>query len=150
VARLYHHLQRAASTAKRHADQILLEVAGVTTAQAALLLVVGAERPPTQRDVATQLGVSEPSVAAMVERLAREGYLQRGRDDRDGRVRTLQLTAEGERVLAGARAAFEEVNERLQAALGSTDAVDLLDAQLRAVEDALSIPRLRDRDTRNP
>jgi DNA-binding MarR family transcriptional regulator len=150
MARLYHHLQRAASTAKRHANQVLLEGAGVTTAQTALLLVVGADRSPTQRDVATQLGVSEPSVAAMVEWLAREGHLQRGRDDRDGRVRTLRLTAQGERVLAGARGAFEEVNERLQAALGSTSAVEELDAQLRAVEAALSSPPLPDRGSGSP
>lgn len=131
MARLYHRLQVAAHLLKKHADRLLLDAAGITTAQAAVLVVV-AEDDPNQRAVASRLRISEPAVTGMVERLTTAGLVERRRSDTDGRAWLLRLTTPGRDALAAARGAFTEVNELLSEAIGN-DRVGQLDTDLADV-----------------
>ena len=57
-------------------------------------------------------GVSQPAMSALVERLARDGYLTRERDPADLRKQSLTLTKAGESALAKTS---EKIEERLAA-----------------------------------
>lgn len=137
MPRLFHHLQLAAHQLKQYADRHLLEAAGVTAAQAAVLVVVAEPRESTQRSVAQRLRVSEPAMTAMVERLVGAGLIERHRSPRDGRVRVLRLTGDGQRGLAAAEGAFARVHELIDDALGP-DEVARVDASLEQLVSALS------------
>lgn len=75
-----------------------LDSKGVTTQQWA---VIGALSRPQARDgmsvgdLARFLLVSRQNLAGVLARLEKQGYLQRTRDEADGRARLLQLTPEG-------------------------------------------------------
>lgn len=136
-ARLYHRLQLAAHRAQRAADRALTEAAGVTTAQAAVLVVVAADGSPTQRSVADQLGLHESAVTQMVGRLLRLGLIERRRDPADGRARLLSLTADGRDAVRRLRGPFAAVNAAMDEALDGAD-VDRLAADLGRIADAFA------------
>ncbi len=151
--RLYAKLQTAAHAVKKAADRALLDAAGVTTAQAAVLAVVKAvatggrgdeggggdededKRGPTQKAVAEALGLNESAVTAMANRLIALGYLTREKDARDGRARRLALTPAGEAAMHRIKAPFDEINAAIEDALGTDDLAGFanwLDALARA------------------
>jgi DNA-binding MarR family transcriptional regulator len=122
--RLYFRLNLAAHRLRVFADQRLLAAAGVTAAQAGVLLIVAdADGPVRQRDLAQLLRQRESAVTTMVERLVAAGLLARERPPADGRAWVLVLTAAGERAVATVRAAADRLND---------DAFAGLDARQRA------------------
>jgi DNA-binding MarR family transcriptional regulator len=136
---LYHQLQQAAHRVQKAADRALLEAAGVTTAQAAVLAIIGAGSGVSQRDVARQLGVNESAMTAMANRLTAAGLLQRGRSSDDARAWRLDLTDAGRESLRQLRAPFREINDRLRAALPGKD-VEQMSVCLNRVNDAFQEP----------
>jgi DNA-binding MarR family transcriptional regulator len=123
--RIYHRLQLAAHRIQKAADRVVLQASGVTTAQAAVLAVVAADRDATQRSVARQLGINESAVTAMVARLLDMRLIERIRDDADARTWRLRLTAEGRAGLKKIEAPFRRINERIEAAI-DPDALEQL------------------------
>ncbi len=93
--------------------------------------------PTRLTELAVAEGVSQPSMSALVARLADRGLVQRGTDPQDARVVLLSLTPAGEDLVAQRRAARAE---RLEAALGALPPSDVA-----AVADALpALTRLAD------
>lgn len=116
--RLYFRLNLAAHRLRVLADQRLLAAAGVTAAQAGVLLIVAdADGPVRQRDLARLLRQRESAVTTMVERLTAAGLLVRERPPADGRAWVLTLTAAGEQALAAVRAAADALNAEAFAGL---------------------------------
>lgn len=115
---VFFRLQRAARLAQLEADRALVEAAGVTVAQAAVLSIVASGTSVSQRDVARRLGLHESAVTAVVSRLERAGAMVRGRDPGDARQWRLVLTPQGQRALEQARGPFEAINQRIGSALG--------------------------------
>lgn len=129
TARLYHRLQIAAHRVQKAADRAVMEAAGITTAQSAVLTVTEAGAPITQRAVADQLGINESALTQMTARLMKLGLLTRTRDKADARAWQLSLTPEGRAALARIRAPFTRLNAAIDKALGDTD-IDRLAADL--------------------
>lgn len=133
--RLYARLQLAAHALKKAADRQLVPVAGLSTAQAAVLAVIQSESKPAQKAVAAALGLNESAMTAMVGRLTSMGYVARTTTDADQRVRRLVLTPDGTAALAALAGPFEQINRRIEAALGSNGvealatALDALNAE---------------------
>jgi MarR family transcriptional regulator, organic hydroperoxide resistance regulator len=125
--RIYHRLQLAAHRIQKAADRAVLQASGVTTAQAAVLAVVAANREATQRSVARQLGINESAVTAMVARLMDMRLIERVRDDEDARTWRLHLTAEGRAGLKKIEGPFRTINARLEAALDASELEHLSD-----------------------
>ena len=76
--------------------------AGLTPAQHQLLLAIKGhrgQRPPTVGDLAGYLLLRHHSTVGLVDRAEVAGLVERQRDDRDGRVIRVRLTADGERHL---------------------------------------------------
>ena len=64
--------------------------------------------PQETRDLALRMGVSRPTVSGVTDTLERRGLVERRGHAEDGRLRTVALTADGERT-------FEELFPRFNA-----------------------------------
>src|SRR5262249_13058793 len=112
---------------QKAADRVVLQASGVTTAQAAVLAVVAADRDATQRSVARQLGINESAITAMVARLMDMRLIERIRDDEDARAWRLRLTADGRTGLKKLEGPSRAVNARVEAALDAGELEQLAD-----------------------
>ena len=119
--RIYHRLQLTAHRLQKAADRALLDAAGLTAAQAAVLTLVHAVPDTTQRALARRLGFNESAITALVGRLEASGALARRRHPEDGRVRVLSVTADGLHALERAHAAFRSINAAIAGATGGDE-----------------------------
>ncbi len=119
--KIYSHLQRAAHLLNKRADRALIEAAGVTTAQAAVLVIIASGTKTTQRDIAAALGINESAMTAMMVRLERMQLVAKCADPTDRRSKTLQLSKQGQQVLGKARPAFATINALIDQAIGADD-----------------------------
>ncbi len=142
--RLYFLLQIAAHRLRTEADRALLDTAGVTTAQAAVLQLVASLSEPTQRKLAELLQQNESAITAMVGRLTAAGLIVRAPHPTDGRAWILELTPQGEAAIEAGRPAFNAINAALDAAIGDKNTARF-GATLRAITDELAA-RQRDGD----
>jgi len=69
-------------------------------------------------DLAARARITKQSMAELVAHLERHGYVERVPDPTDRRAKLVRATARGREVFAIARAAMEDVDARLDAALG--------------------------------
>lgn len=123
--RLYHRLQLAAHRLKKAADRALVDVEGVTAAQGAVLAIIAAEGRPTQRRVATLLGLNESAMTAMIGRLRALGVVERLPSADDSRAWSLRLTEAGHIALGRIAASFAALNDELDSIFDETDAAAL-------------------------
>src|SRR5262249_22794687 len=112
--RLYHRLQIAAHAIRKAADRTVLDAAGITVAQAAVLTIAASGSNVTQRDVATALRLNESAVTAMVSRLLKLGLLERSPNENDSRAWRLAPTGSGEAALQASRKSFTSINARIE------------------------------------
>lgn len=111
-------LARASSVLERASNELSLPHYRVLSAIAS-----GQERAS---QVAVRLALGRPAVSAAVDSLGKRGLLERFEVDSDHRASTLQLTAEGEKLLARVEV---EMRRRIRdLADRSADADQLLDA----------------------
>jgi DNA-binding MarR family transcriptional regulator len=88
------------------------------------LLAMGHEGPLTMGDLARRVAVTEKTTTGLVDRLERDGLVQRLRDPADRRVVRVRLTGHGARL---ARRLDAEVLEKLTWLMGRLDAGDRRD-----------------------
>lgn len=120
--RLYFRLGLVAHRLRVLADQQLLAAAGITAAQAGVLLIVAdAAEPIRQRDLARLLRQRESAVTTMVDRLLAAGLLARERPPGDARAWALRPTAAGEAALADVHGLLDAFNERAFAGIEAAD-----------------------------
>lgn len=81
---------------------------GLTQKQVSVLWLAGDRPGIAQTELARRLQMDRATTMAIVHALEKRGLLERRRTDTDRRLVALALSAEGERVLAGARAAIIE------------------------------------------
>jgi len=94
-------LLQGASRAWRQALERHLKARGLTAAGwSAVAAVAASERPPSQRELARQLGVDGATLVATIDRLAAGGLVERRQDMHDRRIKQIVLTDKG-RALAG-------------------------------------------------
>ncbi len=118
--RVFFLLQQAAHHLKKEADRALLRADGLTTAQAAVLIIVSAARSITQKEIARRLQLNESAMTAMIGRLEERGMVTRAPDPHDARARLVRLTPGGRKALERARRPFARINSKLDAALGGS------------------------------
>ncbi len=123
--RLYFLLQVAAHRLKTEADNALIETAGLSTTQVAVLSLINSAKNLKQRDLARQLKQNESAITAMVARLMKAELVVRRRSETDARTWLLELTDKGKKTLKRAEKPFREINARLDSALGKKGATDL-------------------------
>ncbi|MEJ3652073.1 MarR family transcriptional regulator [Actinomycetes bacterium KLBMP 9759] len=99
-----------ALTAKldRSADRILQDGFGISYRRFRVLLIVGRLGAATQRAVAEELGISEPSASRMTGVLVGTGLLDALPDPVGGNRRRLSLTVEGKQIVDRCRTLLEQ------------------------------------------
>jgi DNA-binding MarR family transcriptional regulator len=97
-------------------------------AQFSVLVVVGANRGPSQAQLAATLGIERAQLARLLHRLEGRGLLQRLPSSADGRRHALRLTSRGRTLLAQAKTLAAGHEARLRQRLGAERHAILLDA----------------------
>jgi DNA-binding MarR family transcriptional regulator len=117
--------------------------AGLSLTAAATLARLQRSGPARLTELASAEGVSQPSMTALIARLADQGLVRRAADPHDGRAVVLTLTPAGGEVLAQRRA------ERTRQITGPL--AGLSDDDVRRIADALpALIRLADALRRPP
>jgi DNA-binding MarR family transcriptional regulator len=80
---------------------------------------------PTQRELATFLGLDPSQVVSLVDDLERRGHVERSTGKQDRRARIIVSTAEGRRIHMKARAALEASEHEQLAALSDAESGQL-------------------------
>lgn len=89
----------AASRAWRQALERHLKAHGLTSAGwSAIAAVAAAEQPPSQRELARQLGVDGATLVSTIDRLAAGGLVERRQDAHDRRIKQIVLTGKGKQL----------------------------------------------------
>jgi DNA-binding MarR family transcriptional regulator len=102
----------------RAAEQILKERLGITFSRFLTLLTLQRLGTATQRELAGELGVSEPSVSRSVPVLTDEGFLTVTSVSGEGNRRRVELTAVGEKLVDEAADILEDSFAELMTAAG--------------------------------
>jgi len=100
----------------------------ISPAQYSVLVVIGANRGPSQADVADFLAIERARLVRMLDHLERRGLVQRMPSANDRRSHALQLTAAGQKTLRRARALAGTHEARLTGRLGAAHHKLLLEA----------------------
>jgi DNA-binding MarR family transcriptional regulator len=100
-------------------------------------VIVGAEGPWTPTRLAARLEMPLSTVLFRLGRLERRGHAERVPNPDDGRSYLIQLTEDGERLLAKARPAFRDYAEAVEGRLGPKR-VDALRAALDELRQAVA------------
>jgi len=85
-----------ASEAVAEQMKMIPELASLTPRQERCIEVIAEENNPTLSEISNLLGISKPSVSALLEKLERRVYLRRVRSDQDRRTAHVHLTPKGE------------------------------------------------------
>jgi DNA-binding MarR family transcriptional regulator len=114
-------------------DEVIRDFADLDLrpAQFSVLALVGHRPGLKQSEVAAALGIQRANFVALFDRLERRGLARRAPAPNDRRCHALHLTAEGERVLALARARVAAMEARLEEKLGPGGRERLLDTLWR-------------------
>ena len=111
-------LHALVAVADRAADQILKERLGITFSRYLTLLTLQRLGSATQRELAAELGVSEPSISRSVPLLTDEGFLTVTSVAGSGNRRQVELTAVGEKLVDEAADILEGSFAQLMKAAG--------------------------------
>ncbi len=115
---------RAAKELSRAFDDALVAAGGSTpTWQVLRALAAGDHR--TQADLATAIGVRQPTLTHHLDALERAGLVSREREDGNRRVQRVTVTESGRALFLRLRRAAASFDGRLRAGLGDGDVAEL-------------------------
>ena len=102
----------------------------LTMRQLKVLLTLARRGPLAGQELTAEMGVSLATLTGIVDRLAAQGLVSRREDPSDRRVRLLDLTAEGRKLVSGVMDAGNAQYRRLLSRL-EVDELRLLDTLVR-------------------
>ncbi len=122
-----HLLRRAYQVAE---DLYMQEVgdAGPTPRQFAVMLTIYQNEGLNQQDLVRLTGIDRSTMAEMVGRLIKRGWLKRRRTKHDQRAYALSVAEEGQAALRACAAAVERAQERILAPLPPARRAEFVDS----------------------
>ena len=133
--RLGHRLAVAGRLLRTMADAELAPL-GVAAPGLGVLLRLAEQDGLTQAQLSRRQRVEAPTMCRMVDRLARDGLVERASDPLDRRATRVSLTAEGRALLARSTGAVEHIDERIFGGLDADERRTLTDLLGRVIERA--------------
>lgn len=94
----------------------------------------------TQRDLVQALNIEQPTMAATLTRMERDGLIRRSRDETDGRAQRIRLTARGRALEAPAKAAAQRVNAIALRGFAEPERAAILQSMRRVIANFRAIP----------
>ncbi|WP_223262938.1 MarR family winged helix-turn-helix transcriptional regulator [Sphingobium sp. SCG-1] len=98
----------------------------VTRQQIALLIALASQPGASQRDLVEATATDKSTLKEMIGRLVKRGWISRERDPDDSRAWTMQITPDGEALLAGRMAAVAAAQSEILAPLNKADQATFL------------------------
>ncbi len=122
-------------------ERDLAHAAGVTPAQLRVLQVVGERDDITPKALATQMGVTQATVTALVDKLVARGLVNRVPSQYDRRKTNIMATPQGNKTLERAPDALQQKYARAFSKLANWEQAQLVSSLERVAEmlDARSI-----------
>lgn len=133
----FHGLTHSLHRASQFADDLFAEAIEdkqLTARQLVVLEIVASEAKLSQTDICAKSGIDRSTMADMVGRLVRKGYLMRRRSRIDTRRYAVQLTEKGRDALERALPHARDVEERVAAALSPKQRQQFVSALQRILE----------------
>jgi len=124
---------RAARMFTRIADGELREF-GFATGQLPVLVALKGGKALSQAELARLAQVEQPSMAQLLNRMERDGLVERVPDPADKRSRLISLTADAARRMPKARAVMEARTRQAMAGFTEQEAAQLIELLLRLNE----------------
>lgn len=112
---------------------------GLSTGPFPLLLHLWEQDGLTQKDLVERLGYEQPTVAATLSRMERDGLVERRPDPLDGRAQRIWLTDRGRNLQAAAQDTAQAVNGRALAGLSPQEAEQFVKMIQRVVNSLQAI-----------
>ena len=106
---------------------------GLTARQLDYLEVVNRLGHPNFSELAGELGLSKPSVTAIIEKFTVQGYVERVKSDEDRRTAHIHLTKKGKEIISMHERAHEHIAEIFSRNLGKNDLDELVTLLNRVV-----------------
>ena len=111
-----------------------LAAEGIRARHAALLVLIDAEGPMSQRALGRRLRIDKSPMVGLVDDLEQLGLAERRRGDSDRRVQAIHLTTRGRTALQRVRRLADDENERTFGVLDDDERALLHDLLLRVAE----------------
>lgn len=111
-----HNLHRASQLT----DDLFIAATGeidITARQLTVMEIIAQTNGPSQMDICAIAGIDRSTIADMVLRLLKKGYVERQRSRSDARRYVLEVTPEGQRVLDLVRPIARKVEAQVVAAI---------------------------------
>jgi MarR family transcriptional regulator for hemolysin len=86
-----------------------------------LLLLARMDRPLVQRELAERIGIEDPTLVKLLDRMARSGWVERRPSDRDKRCKTVHLTPKARGVVQKIRKVTSGFRKQLFQAVSAAD-----------------------------
>lgn len=116
---------RAAAALRSRLEVAALQEESLTWSSFTMLFCLWVWGPLETRDLAVRMGVSRPTVSGVTDTLERRGLVERRGHAEDGRLRTVTLTAAGERTFEELFPRFNAEESLACAGLGSEERTQL-------------------------
>src|SRR5215212_11608616 len=108
-----------------------LAAEGIRTRHGALLVLIDAEGPMSQRALGRRLRIDKSPMVGLLDDLERLGLAERRRSDEDRRVQAIHLTPKGRRVVERVLEIADSENARTFGVLDDAERAQLHDLLLR-------------------
>lgn len=122
------HLIRRLHQQSTQVFQAQTQAAGfdLTSVQFASLDAIAQQPGIDQATLAATIGFDRPTIGGVIDRLGRKGLVQRVISEQDRRARQLNLTPEGEQLLAAVRPVVEALQAQILAQLPAAERATFL------------------------
>ncbi|MCW3835699.1 MarR family winged helix-turn-helix transcriptional regulator [Sphingomonas canadensis] len=120
------HIRLAYGTVYRHFTETFTDL-GLTQKQVSVLWLIDDHPDIAQADIGRRLQIDRATVMAIVNRLQKRGFVERGRSSSDKRRQTLHMTVLGHEALVNAREAILEHERWLKSRFSPAEVRDLID-----------------------
>ena len=114
-----------------HRRRMKLERIGLRHAQGMILFRLWQEDGIPQRSLARALHISPPTASATLQRMERDGWIERRRDELDQRIVRVYLTDSARKLHDNARASFRELDQEMTSLLTEQEHVTLRQSLLK-------------------
>lgn len=91
----------------------LLEQWGLKNSQAGILFMLHCAGEMSQREMAARIRVTPPSITAAIQKMEKQGYIQRKPDEKDQRVMRLSLTEQGTACVEHVKSAMDTLEKMM-------------------------------------
>lgn len=125
----------ASEVARLYSAELQRQLAplGLTSAQFLVLSEIGGRDGLTQRDLTERLGVEQATMANTLNRMQRDGLIERRPHPEDGRAQIVMATAPARELVTAAGTIAKQVNDQVLAALPSAERELFLSMLMRMV-----------------